>query len=147
MHFEAELTNPKPTGIIHTTGDFGPWQVSDPGESPLAGDYTFDHADLGDFKGIAGILSSTGNYEGTLRDIIVDGQTDTPDFSLSHFGNTMDLQTQLSRHRRWHQWRYVARSRQRHAGSLPYHRQGPGGPGALRLTPRFAAQHRARHQP
>jgi AsmA-like C-terminal region len=95
MHFEAELTNPKPTGIIHTTGDFGPWQVSDPGESPLAGQYTFDHADLGDIKGIAGILSSTGRYEGTLRDIIVDGQTDTPDFRLSQFNNSFDLRTQF----------------------------------------------------
>ena len=95
MHFEAELTNPRPVGIIHTKGTFGPWQVSDPGESPIAGDYSFDHANLGDFKGISGTLSSTGNYPGTLRDLNVDGQTDTPDFSLPHFGNTMDLQTRF----------------------------------------------------
>jgi hypothetical protein len=95
MHFEAELTNPKPIGTIHTKGNFGPWQVSDPGESPIAGDYRFDDADLGDFKGIAGMLSSTGNYVGTLRDLNVDGQTDTPDFSLPHFGNKMDLKTQF----------------------------------------------------
>jgi AsmA-like protein len=95
MHFDAELTNPKPVGTIHTKGNFGPWQVSDPGESPIAGDYRFDYADLGDFKGIAGTLSSTGNYAGTLRDLNVDGQTDTPDFSLTHFGNKMDLKTQF----------------------------------------------------
>jgi hypothetical protein len=95
MHFEAELTNPKPVGTIHTKGNFGPWQVSDPGESPIAGDYRFDYANLGDFKGIAGTLSSTGNYVGTLRDLNVDGQTDTPDFSLTHFGNKMDLKTQF----------------------------------------------------
>jgi hypothetical protein len=93
MHFEAELTNPKPVGLIHTTGTIGPWTNSDPGESPLAGDYTFDHADLSTFKGIAGILSSKGNYQGTLRDLIVDGDTDTPDFRLTHFGNTMPLRT------------------------------------------------------
>jgi hypothetical protein len=93
MHFEADLTNPKPVGTVHTTGNFGPWQVTDPGESPIAGDYRFDNANLGDFKGIAGTLSSTGNYAGTLRDLNVDGQTDTPDFSLTHFGNKMDLQT------------------------------------------------------
>ena len=93
MHFKAELTNPRPVGLIHTTGTIGPWTNSDPGESPLSGDYTFDHADLSTFKGIAGILSSKGDYQGTLRDLIVDGDTDTPDFRLTHFGNTMPLRT------------------------------------------------------
>lgn len=95
MHFEAELTNPKPVGTVHTKGTFGPWQVSDPGESPIVGDYRFDHADLSDFNGIAGMLSSTGNYTGTLRELNVDGETETPDFSLTHFGNQMDLHTQF----------------------------------------------------
>jgi hypothetical protein len=95
MHFDAELTNPRPVGTIHTTGSFGPWQGPDPGESPIAGDYRFDHADLASFKGIAGILSSTGRYQGTLRDITVDGQTDTPDFRLSHFGNALALHTRF----------------------------------------------------
>ena len=93
MHFEAELTNPKPVGLVHSTGTIGPWTNSDPGESPIAGQYTFDHADLSTFKGIGGILSSNGNYQGTLRDLIVDGETDTPDFRLTHFGNTMPLHT------------------------------------------------------
>ena len=95
MHFEAQLINPKPVGTIHTQGLFGPWQVSDPGESPVSGGYRFDHADLSDFSGLSGILSSTGDYSGTLRNINVDGQTDTPDFSLTHFGNKMDLQTRF----------------------------------------------------
>jgi uncharacterized glyoxalase superfamily protein PhnB len=93
MRFEAELTNPKPVGTIHSTGVFGPWVVVDPGESPILGDYQFDHADLASFKGIAGILSSTGKYQGTLRDLTVDGDTDTPDFRLTHFGNTLALHT------------------------------------------------------
>jgi hypothetical protein len=93
MHFEAELTNPRPVGTIHSTGNFGPWHDPDPGETPILGEYQFDHADLASFKGIAGILSSTGNYQGTLRDLIVDGETDTPDFRLTHFGNAMPLHT------------------------------------------------------
>jgi AsmA-like C-terminal region len=93
MHFEAALTNPIPVGTIHTKGTFGPWQVSDPGESPLAGDYSFNNADLGTIKGIAGILNSTGHYAGTLRDITVDGVTDTPDFRLSNSDNTLALHT------------------------------------------------------
>jgi hypothetical protein len=93
MNFDAELTNPKPPGVIHSTGSFGPWNLADPGESRLQGTYTFNHADLSVFKGIAGILNSTGYYEGTLRNIIVDGQTDTPDFQLSRYGNPMPLRT------------------------------------------------------
>jgi hypothetical protein len=95
MGVDAELTNPRPHGLIHSTGTFGPWQAQDPGEIPLAGDYRFDHADLGDFKGIAGILSSTGHYQGTLRDLTVDGQTDTPDFRLTHFGTALPLKTRF----------------------------------------------------
>jgi len=91
--FDAELTNPKPEGTINTTGSFGPWHGADLGESPLKGDYRFEKADLSGFKGIAGILSSTGHYEGTLRELVVDGETETPDFRLTHFGAALPLTT------------------------------------------------------
>jgi hypothetical protein len=95
MVFDAQVENPKPPGSIHTTGSFGPWIVADPGSSPILGDYTFSHADLSVFTGIAGFLNSTGHYQGTLRDLVVDGQTDTPDFQLSRFGHTMPLHTKF----------------------------------------------------
>ncbi len=95
MNFKADLTNARPVGIIHTSGTFGPWTVEDPGESAIAGKYTFDHANLADFKGIAGTLDSTGEYDGQLRNLIVDGVTDTPDFHLASFGTPMHLQTQF----------------------------------------------------
>lgn len=93
MSFNAELTNPRPVGIIHSTGEFGPWNVADPGESPITGDYRFDHADLAIFKGIAGILTSTGHYQGTLRELVADGDADVPDFRLTHYGNSLPLHT------------------------------------------------------
>ena len=93
LPFDAEIQNPTPPGLIHTTGAFGPWVVADPGNSPVRGDYTFKDADLSVFKGIAGTLDSTGHYMGTLRDLTVDGETDTPNFQLSHFGHTMVLHT------------------------------------------------------
>lgn len=93
--FKAELTNPKPRGVIHSTGMVGPWQTGDPGETPVSGTYTFDHADLSTFKGIAGILSSEGNYKGTLRDIQAEGKADVPDFRLTHFGNPVALHTEF----------------------------------------------------
>jgi hypothetical protein len=95
LGFDAELTNPKPKGTIKTTGSFGPWRTADPGESPITGDYRLEHADLASFKGIAGILDSNGHYQGTLRDLTVDGQADVPDFRLTHFGNALPLATRF----------------------------------------------------
>lgn len=95
MDFEAELTNPKPVGRVNTSGTFGPWHVDDPGESDVTGDYVFSHADLASFKELGGILSSTGHYDGTLRDLTVDGQTDTPDFQLKPFDNPQPLHTKF----------------------------------------------------
>jgi hypothetical protein len=93
--FDAELTNPKPKGLIDTKGSFGPWVMEDPGESPVSGTYRFQHADLGEFKGIAGILSSNGTYAGTLRELKVDGETMVPDFRLTQFGTRLPLHTKF----------------------------------------------------
>ncbi len=93
MRFAADLTNPRPPGTVQTSGTIGPWDVSDPGATPVTGEYTFTHADLGVFKGIAGILSSNGEYQGILRNVTVDGETDTPDFRLAEFGTAVPLHT------------------------------------------------------
>ena len=95
MKFEAEMTNPKPKGTIHTKGELGPWQPDDPGETAVKGTYAFDHADLATFRGIAGILASTGSYAGSLREIAVDGAADVPDFRLPQFGNAIALHTRF----------------------------------------------------
>ncbi len=93
--FDAELTNPRPVGTVYTTGRFGALHGSDLGEAPIQGIYRFEHADLASFKGIAGILHSTGRYQGTLRELAVDGETQTPDFRLTHFGNALPLSTRF----------------------------------------------------
>jgi hypothetical protein len=93
MHFDANLTNPKPVGNIISSGSFGPWQVDSPRDTPVSGAYSFDHADLSTIKGIGGILSSTGKYSGVLDKIAVDGATDTPDFRLAISGRAVPLHT------------------------------------------------------
>jgi AsmA-like C-terminal region len=93
MRFDATLVNPKPVGDIHSTGLFGPFHEDDPRETPVQGEYSFSNADLGTLKGIGGILSSTGKYEGTLSEIIVNGSTDTPDFQIARSGHPMPLHT------------------------------------------------------
>ena len=93
MAFRAELTNAKPPGLIATQGRFGPWQRDDPRSSALSGAYNFQNADLSVFKGISGILSSNGKYQGVLQQINVDGTTDTPAFALKRGGDTVHLVT------------------------------------------------------
>src|SRR6202795_1893080 len=91
--FTAQLTNAIPPGEIDTKGSFGPWSPDDPGQTPLAATYTFDKADLGVFKGISGILSSTGKFGGVLENIEVEGKTSTPDFTVTLGGHPVDLET------------------------------------------------------
>ena len=95
MHFTAALTNPKPPGIIHTSGKFGPLNLDEPSETAVAGHYDFQHADLSVFNGISGILSSVGDYSGVLNNIIVDGTTETPDFKLDSGAQAVHLSTKF----------------------------------------------------
>lgn len=96
MDFTADLVNAIPKGTVQTSGKLGPWSVDDPGQSDIQGQYTFDNANLGDFRDIAGTLHSTGRYTGTLRELAVDGTADVPNFSLTHFGAAMPLHTEFN---------------------------------------------------
>jgi hypothetical protein len=93
--FEASLTNPTPPGRIEAQGTFGPWNAAEPSQTPLDARYEFQEADLGDFDGIRGTLSSDGAFAGVLERIEVEGQTDVPDFALADVGHTVHLQTQF----------------------------------------------------
>ena len=95
MHFDADLTNPKPVGNVLSSGSFGPWQADSPRDTPVNGAYSFNHADLGTIEGIGGILSSTGEYGGTLDNIVVDGKTDTPDFRVATAMRMVPLHTEF----------------------------------------------------
>jgi hypothetical protein len=95
LQFDATLVNPKPVGDIQSTGFFGPWQQDSPRDTPVRGDYSFTNADLGTIKGIGGMLSSTGQYSGTLGNIAVHGKTDTPDFRIATSGHAVPLHTEF----------------------------------------------------
>ena len=91
--YDADLTIPKPPGTVKSKGTFGPWNATTPGDTPMRGDYTFDNADLGIFKGIAGTLSSKGTFDGTLNSVNVKGNTYVPNFQLKMAGNPLPLST------------------------------------------------------
>ncbi len=95
MRFHATLINPKPIGSIDTTGEFGPFNAESPSDTPVRGTYRFSKADLNTIKGLGGILSSDGSYQGQLNQIVVDGETRTPDFSLDIANHSVPLNTKF----------------------------------------------------
>jgi hypothetical protein len=95
LTFTTILSNFKPPGEIHSNGEFGPWNLDSPGDTPIHGNYIFHDADLSVFKGISGILSSEGEYRGTLERIAVQGATRTPDFRITSSAYPVDLKTEF----------------------------------------------------
>lgn len=95
MQFHATLINPKPIGKIDSVGAFGPFNAESPGDTPVHGTYHFSKANLNTIKGIGGMLSSDGTYQGALNQIVVDGETSTPDFSLDIANHAVPLNTKF----------------------------------------------------
>ena len=93
--FNATLSNPEPPGEITTAGKFGPWNVYEAGKTAVSGDYRFEHADLGAFRGISGTLSSSGKYIGTLEHVEVQGSIDVPIFAVVRSAHHTELRTQF----------------------------------------------------
>ena len=96
LTYRLKVHNPQPPGEIATEGQFGVWDKSDPGKTPISGEYTFEHADLGVYHGIAGMLSSLGKFSGTLRHIDIAGKTDIPDFEVKSGRHPMHLTTDFT---------------------------------------------------
>jgi hypothetical protein len=93
--FQAKLSNPEPPGEITASGRFGPWNPDDVGKVTVSGEYLFQQADMGVFRGIAGLLSSSGNFSGTLNRIEVQGLTDVPSFTVTSSSHQVQLKTQF----------------------------------------------------
>jgi uncharacterized protein involved in outer membrane biogenesis len=94
--YTATLTNPVPKGEIETSGTFGPWNVAHPSRTPLTGKYTFANANLDTINGLAGVLSSVGEFGGPLDRIEVQGTTDTPKFQVDAGGLPVPLKTRFT---------------------------------------------------
>src|SRR5436189_3113133 len=99
--FNVRLTNPEPPGEISASGEFGRWNARDFGKTPLGGEYQFQRADLGVFKGIRGALFSRGRFTGILERIGVQGDTDTPDFQVKTSTHAVDLRARFRYCSRW----------------------------------------------
>jgi AsmA-like C-terminal region len=95
INYRLKFHNPEPPGEISVNGKFGAWTHGQPEETPISGEYSFDHANLGVYGGIAGYLSSQGKFQGVLKHIDVLGQTDTPDFEVTSGGHRVNLTTKF----------------------------------------------------
>ena len=95
MSYDLAMHNPEPPGEIRSRGKLGPWNSQHLDNIPLAGDYTFDHADLGVYGGIAGTLSAKGKFEGVLGKIETQGTTEIPNFEVTHSHHTVNLKTKF----------------------------------------------------
>ena len=96
LTYRVKVHNPEPPGEITAEGKFGVWNLNDAGETPISGKYKFSDADLSVYKGIAGTLSSTGEFKGKLAHIDISGNTDTPDFEVTSGGHPVHLTTKFS---------------------------------------------------
>jgi hypothetical protein len=95
LSYRVAFHNPLPPGEIHSTGHVGPWNSTSPAQTPVSGTYSFDNADLGVFKGIAGTLSSEGEFEGTLEHIDTHGTVAVPNFEVTHAGHPVPLRCEF----------------------------------------------------
>jgi hypothetical protein len=96
LTYRVKVHNPEPPGEVIAAGKFGVWNRSNPGETPISGEYKFEKADLSVYEGIAGTLSSTGKFGGKLIHIDISGTTDTPDFQVKSGGHAMGLKADFS---------------------------------------------------
>jgi hypothetical protein len=93
IRYRLKFHNPQPPGEISVTGTFGPWSDGHPENTPLTGDFFFDHADLSVYGGIQGLLEAHGRFAGMFHHIDVQGVTETPDFEVASGGHKVSLGT------------------------------------------------------
>lgn len=96
MKYRAMIHNPAPPGFIESGGQFGTWDSDAPARTAVKGWYRYSHADLGAFKAITGVLTSSGNFDGILGRISVRGGADVPDFHVAGSSHTRDLAAQFA---------------------------------------------------
>jgi hypothetical protein len=93
MRYRAAIHISEPPGMVSSEGRFGPWSADHPGGTRVSGTFTYSDADLAPLGGVAGILQSRGDFEGTLARIETRGAIDVPDFRVKAAGHPVHLHT------------------------------------------------------
>ena len=80
--YNVSLHNSKPSSDIESKGRFGPI-AGKPEETPIAGSFAMNNADLTIDRGISGILRASGEFKGPFRALECKGTADVPKFLVS----------------------------------------------------------------
>lgn len=96
LSYEVAFHNPLPPGEIQSNGNFGPWNSTDPGQTPLSGRYRFENADLSVFHGISGSLTARDKFQGTLGHVETRAGADITDFKLAGASQSIHLKAKFS---------------------------------------------------
>jgi hypothetical protein len=95
MGYEAKITNPKPRGEIQASGEVGPWSNQNPAGTRVSGSYSFNKAELNDIHGLAGTAFSNGQFQGTFKDLKIEGRVLTADFEVNHTGHRVPVSSRF----------------------------------------------------
>jgi AsmA-like C-terminal region len=93
--FVSSLHVPAPPGEVHVNGRFGPFLPEKPFQTLVSGTYKFTNANLAILEGILGTLSSSGQFQGTLAQIAVHGDSVVPDFEVQSSSHRVPLKTEF----------------------------------------------------
>ena len=91
IRFRTIMHTPEPPGKIAASGSFGPFARGRVGRHPASGTFQFTGADLSCFHVIAGTLSSSGSFAGTLERLQVRGRTEIPNFEITSSHHSVGL--------------------------------------------------------
>ena len=93
--FRTTLSINEPRANIHSEGQLGPWNWSDPGKTPLSGSFVVDHGDLSSLGGVAGTFTGNGKFRGPLQQVTSTGYLDAPQFQVPDHSHTAQLSTKF----------------------------------------------------
>lgn len=94
IRFRTVMHTPEPPGTLAASVSFGPFTRGHAGQDPASGSFQFSNADLSCFHVIAGNLSASGNFQGTLARLEVHGKTEIPNFEVTTSHHAVGLTTE-----------------------------------------------------
>jgi AsmA-like C-terminal region len=92
---QTRVRLPQPPADLEVSGRFGPMVQGNAGRIPLFGSYHLTDADLSRFKAIKGILTSQGDFRGTVASCEVRGNAAIPDFEVTSSGHAMPFEAKF----------------------------------------------------
>lgn len=98
--YTASLSFERLQGALRIEGRFGPWNFQHPVETRLAGVYSFQEADLSALGAVEGLLSSSGEFEGRVRELQAAGTAELLNFTVQDKGEPVRVDVEYRIRRR-----------------------------------------------